>query len=229
MNAVAKSFLTYLRDLAATVAGVDVEGTFLFAAFVRQLHRRLARATRRFERLVESFAGFGPFPPSKPRSQPAPGARKPSDCVLSNRRGIALGIQEAHAYAVILRARLADPEFLAFIAADPRCGRILRPLCRLLGVDLPPILRLPRQPSPRTRTRSTARAAAERRLLLLQSAKPITPADHPLSPREPAPGRYHQHYFWPPPRQVMKVSRAVSAASSRVQRFSPVGAKPRPG
>ncbi|HEX3349515.1 MAG TPA: hypothetical protein VHS58_15570, partial [Acetobacteraceae bacterium] len=42
---------------------------------------------------------------------------------------------------------LEDPEMQATIAAEPRrMGRILRPLCRMLGVgEIPDLLRLPSQ------------------------------------------------------------------------------------
>ena len=50
---------------------------------------------------------------------------------------------------------LADPELLAMLEAAPRqAGRILRPLCRILGIPLPPFLRLP------PRDKRTAPAAA---------------------------------------------------------------------
>ena len=43
-----------------------------------------------------------------------------------------------------LRALLAEPEMVALLAASPRAVRTLKPLCRMLGVDLP----LPPAPVP---------------------------------------------------------------------------------
>ncbi|MDE2328208.1 MAG: hypothetical protein KGK13_10120, partial [Rhodospirillales bacterium] len=41
---------------------------------------------------------------------------------------------------------LAEPETRALIAAEPRLGRILRPLCRTLGILLPAPQSCPRRP-----------------------------------------------------------------------------------
>jgi hypothetical protein len=45
-----------------------------------------------------------------------------------------------------LRHLLADPEMTALIQAAPQAGRLLRPLCRNLGVELPPCLQPPPRP-----------------------------------------------------------------------------------
>ena len=61
-------------------------------------------------------------------------------------------VPEAAAAAGQLRALLAEPELQRRIGAEPRLGRILRPLCRSLGVKLPAMLRppprAPRRPRP---------------------------------------------------------------------------------
>ena len=41
-----------------------------------------------------------------------------------------------------LQALLAEPEMAAFVAATPQAGRLLRPLCHMLGVR-PPVLKRP--------------------------------------------------------------------------------------
>ena len=47
----------------------------------------------------------------------------------------------------------------AFLAAVPRAGRLLRPLCHMLGVPLPEYLKLPPRPrKPRARKPRTPRA-----------------------------------------------------------------------
>jgi hypothetical protein len=64
-------------------------------------------------------------------------------------------VPEAAAAGSQLRHLLADPEMAALVEAAPQMGRLLRPLCRSLGVRLPPGLppqpgaakpRTPRQP-----------------------------------------------------------------------------------
>jgi hypothetical protein len=59
-------------------------------------------------------------------------------------------VPEAAAAGSQLRHLLADPEMAALIEAAPQMGRLLRPLCRSLGVRLPPgLLPPPRAPKPR--------------------------------------------------------------------------------
>ncbi|MBV9656450.1 MAG: hypothetical protein JOZ42_17985 [Acetobacteraceae bacterium] len=43
---------------------------------------------------------------------------------------------------------LSDPAFLALLAQAPQAGRILRPLCHMLRIELPEYLRLPPRPRP---------------------------------------------------------------------------------
>ncbi len=45
-----------------------------------------------------------------------------------------------------VEALLADPDLAALLAQAPQAGRILRPLCRMLGIETPAALRLPRRP-----------------------------------------------------------------------------------
>jgi hypothetical protein len=45
-----------------------------------------------------------------------------------------------------LEKLVEDPELQALVAAAPQLGRVLRPLCHMLAVKLPPWLRLPRRP-----------------------------------------------------------------------------------
>jgi hypothetical protein len=47
-------------------------------------------------------------------------------------------VPEAAAFGAQLQHLLADPEMAALVAAAPQAGRVLRPLCRMLGVRPPP-------------------------------------------------------------------------------------------
>ena len=69
---------------------------------------------------------------------------------------------EASAAASQLQALLGDPEMAALIAAAPRqMGRVLRPLCRMLGIAPPPGLHVsPPQPRRRRRADPPADGAA---------------------------------------------------------------------
>ena len=69
---------------------------------------------------------------------------------------IALGGHHAAISGSQLQHFLQRPDAAEFLAAVPRAGRHLRPICRMLGVDLPPCLQLPpraprapRKPRPR--------------------------------------------------------------------------------
>ena len=63
-----------------------------------------------------------------------------------------------------LQRLLADPEMAALLAATPRMGRLLRPLCRMLAVEPPPGLFAPpnraRRPSVRADTPGEAATPA---------------------------------------------------------------------
>ena len=57
----------------------------------------------------------------------------------------------AAGYASQLNHLIATPEFTIFIREAPQAGRILRPLCRMLGITPEPPLALPPRPAPARR------------------------------------------------------------------------------
>lgn len=96
------------------------------------LWRRLTRISRRFEQAV--------LRPGKMRVA-RPGraaANKARAAPLPRKRGWLVGElgSEAAAYGSQLAHVLAGPEMQALIAAVPGAGRVLRPVCRMLGYDL---------------------------------------------------------------------------------------------
>ena len=177
MNLAAR-FAAILHALCAAVARRGAAGAFAgeaarqgrpgsaFAdphALTVLLWSRLQRAIARFARL----AAGAPPPRPRQRSNLARPARARSAPDLPRRRGWLLApVPEATAAASQLRAFLAEPETRALIAAEPRLGRILRPLCRTLGILLPE--------APQSRAR--------------RPRAPITPAaaDPPTRPHRPA-------------------------------------------
>ena len=48
---------------------------------------------------------------------------------------LALVPQEAAGFAGQVRTLLAEPEMVALLAASPQARRVLKPLCRMLGVE----------------------------------------------------------------------------------------------
>jgi len=70
------------------------------------------------------------------------------------------------------RHLLTDPEALALLLASPQLVDMLRPLCRMLGVDLPAAVLPPRPPEaaprpPRRRSRRLWRPPSRRSDMLL--------------------------------------------------------------
>ncbi len=151
-------------------------GTQMFVALVRPsphkplppatwhlLTERLARLAKRFRALAARVAAGASTPrpsrPAKPRPD-KPRLAKPS--LPTGRGWITLRIEAAAPCGGELHMLLQEPELPALVRAAPQAGRLLRPLCRALGVDLPDWLRLPprqktRQPSPCTSKPTTPR------------------------------------------------------------------------
>lgn len=126
-----------VRRLGLIVAGIVavVARRFLkdpaFHQVIVPLCGWLNRAVRRFAR-VRVVAAVPGAPGAAVRGERAPVVR----VRLPSRRAWllrALGWEVA-GYGSQLRALLAEPEMAALVAAVPGVGRILRPLCQMLGV-----------------------------------------------------------------------------------------------
>ena len=100
--------------------------------FTILLCSRLGRAARRFERAMSR-----PARPARARVRaPQDEAARPRTIGLPQGQAWlvrALGY-EAAGYGSQLQALLTDPEMQAVLAGLPVAGRILRPICRMLGV-----------------------------------------------------------------------------------------------
>jgi hypothetical protein len=85
---------------------------------------------------------------------------------------------------------LGDPELRALLAHAPQAGRILRPLCHMLGIKTPAVLRLPRRPRRRPdHPGSTEAGATGGEAPQARAARPILPLWRapPRSPPLPMP------------------------------------------
>ena len=125
------------RALAARGTGLGLAGPLLAL-----LWSRLRRTTVRFARLAEKVRA-GTLPPPRrrlrsPRPVQPPPPRLPRGFAWLVRR-----LPQAAAAASQLQYLLADPAMADLLAAAPQAGRLLRPLCRMLGVRPPPLLRPP--------------------------------------------------------------------------------------
>jgi len=160
---------------------------------------RLDRLAVRLQRLYDRWlANTLPSPrprrprPATPRPKAAP-ARIPelpipgvglADAPARLPRGhgwVLRRIPEVGSESGRLHEALQNPHSRAFVEAAPQAARLLRPLCRALGVDLPDWLRLP--PRPRRTRKPRPRAEKPRRWKL-------TDPELKLRPYEIAAARY---------------------------------------
>ncbi len=140
------------------------------------LWRRLGRLATRFEILFARWTA-GHLPrrrPSRPRTTAHPATpSQPSTPRLPRVHGwVNHRIPDAAPPSGHLGALLRDPVTRAFVQAAPQAGRLLRPLCRALGVPQPEWLKLP----VRTRKQRPTRHPAP------ESTPPPAGPDRPLPP-----------------------------------------------
>ena len=186
MRTVAESFSLLMLGLKAVIAEVAAPDRSR-TAFLVFVWGRLSHMVVRFEKLYARWkAGTlpkhrGPRPPPAQREEDDAKPRaKPPFRLPGGRMWLVRHVQKSAAFGSQLRHLLAtDPEIPAFLEACPQAGRILRPLCQALGVNLPapygvridhlaPIAPKPRRPRPSRRKpaaeprplRRPARAAA---------------------------------------------------------------------
>ena len=152
--------LEMARRLALILAaiGAVVARRFLrdpqFHGLIVPLWTWLGRSGRRFERAVMRPVEVGPPVAPLARVRAASAARARGVRLPSRRAWLlrALGWEVA-GYGCQLEALLAEPGMQAVLANVPAVGRILRPLCRMLGLTvLPPVCKVaavPKVPKPR--------------------------------------------------------------------------------
>jgi hypothetical protein len=137
------------RAIAARCAGRDAAITVARPLLIL-LWSRLNRTVLRFASLA-ARAAAGRLAAPRPRlARPAP-VSPPSPRPRPRVPAVGFAwlvrlVPGTAAYGSQLQHLLATPEMTALLATAPQAGRILRPLCRMLGVPLPPALRLPRVP-----------------------------------------------------------------------------------
>ncbi len=144
---------------------------------------RLRRMAVRFARLAARVQAGAP-----PATRPRPARSGPPPKPLP--RGFAWLVRlvpATAASAAQLQHLLADPEMAALIAAAPQAGRILRPLCRMLGIRPPPGLSRPPPAAPAAPSRPAATGRAP---------PPASPRDRP--PRPPPDPTIGPHTIGPP-------------------------------
>ena len=157
-RAPAERLASILDMLCRAVA--DQGGRKLLAGpLVILIWTRLRRISTRVLRLAARIEAGAP--PPKPRRKRAPRPQRPPP-PLRLPRGkkwlVRLMRMEAAAAGSQLRHLLDQPDMRALAAADPRMGRLLRPLCHMLGVTPTPEIAAPRPiPPPAPASPASAR------------------------------------------------------------------------
>lgn len=151
--------LTQIIDLLRSTLASHAGKHRAAAPIVLLLWPYLHRIAVRFARLVARPAQPRPATPRPDRN---PTARSPR---LPQGFGWVVRLtQDAAVFSSLLRTLLSSPEMAALLAERPSAGRVLRPLCRMLGIgpapDLPPAL-FPqrRKPTPKPTPRSNQTTA----------------------------------------------------------------------
>ena len=144
-------FSAILTDLCAAIAVVAARDRRLTPLLVA-VWGRISRMSVRLERLVALWrAGKLPLAPvaRAPRNRQAetPAGRPagPRQSYPASRAWLVVRVWEATAFRSQLEHLLSQEDCAAFLAAVPQAGRILRPLCHMLGVEtVPEVVRRPK-------------------------------------------------------------------------------------
>src|ERR1035437_7089914 len=132
------SFALILTGLRAVLAARAAKDRALTALLVL-VWNRLSRMATRFERLIAHWrAGTLPSPRPSRAGQPRKHTPKPTLPTAPARLAAPVGYTAA-GFGSQLQHALSDPELAEFLAAAPQANRLLRPLCRMLGIE-PPII-----------------------------------------------------------------------------------------
>ncbi|HQU25212.1 MAG TPA: hypothetical protein PKX13_13150 [Acidiphilium sp.] len=153
--------------------GLERPLTLFIASYIRRLSRRFLTCAAR-----------APLP-HRPRTQirPASPPKPPAPYTLPTSHNWLRRLIDTHiitGYASQLHHQITTPEFLLLFSQNPALGRPLRPLCRMLGIPLPPSLRLTPKPRPNPPPKSPNPASPPR-----PKAKSILPPRHLTPPQTP--------------------------------------------
>ncbi len=190
--ALADRFACLVEGLRRAIAARGA-GAWLAVPLMLLLWSRLRRIALRFARLAEKLRA-GTLPPPRRRLRSSRPARPPA---LRLPRGVAWLLRrlpQAAAAASQLQHLLADPAMDDLLAAAPQAGRLLRPLCQMLGVCPPPARSLssgrkqagPVGPPPPVRPAAPSRPAGRSRPPPRARPRAVTPPPAARAPPVPA-------------------------------------------
>jgi len=144
MQPLAALFSTILAALRAAIAPVAARDRTRTALLVH-VWSRLSRMATRFERLFARWQA-GTLPKPRPSRAGQPRSRANTPRLPSGRAWLVVTVRETASIALQINLVLSHPDLPAFLHAAPQAGRILRPLCHMLG--LPPPTQNPQHPRP---------------------------------------------------------------------------------
>ena len=127
-------FSIIFTNLKAAIAVVAAREPALTALLVL-VWGRVSRMAARLERLVALWRA-GKLPARRPSRAGAVRATGIRERYPTAPGWLVAEVWEARAYGSQLAHALAEAEMVAFLAAVPQAGRILRPLYRMLGVGV---------------------------------------------------------------------------------------------
>ena len=130
------AFLSGIVEGLCTTIGPYTVNNPVFARLLGLVWTYLRRATRRFDRLYDLWkAGRLPKPrPALPNRAPCPARRS----MPRGRAWLIRLAQRTAQYTGHVQILVNDPEIAAMLAEVPQAGRILRPICQMLGIAMPP-------------------------------------------------------------------------------------------
>jgi hypothetical protein len=136
MSALATTFGTILNGLKAVIAELAAKDRPR-TQFLVQIWTRLNTTIQRFEKLVTHWRN-NTLPRQRKRA-PRPGRPSTTPSLPAGKRWILNHVDHvnARAHASQLQHFLTSEACVAFLAEVPRAGRILRPLARSLGLQMP--------------------------------------------------------------------------------------------
>jgi hypothetical protein len=132
------------------------------------VHAWLGRLVQRFTALVARAEAGTLRPPRRrvPRPDGSPSKSPPREPQARLPKSFAWLIRvlpyEAACFGSQLQHQFSQPEMIALLEAAPQVGRILRPVCWMLAIELPPALRLPPRPPRPRKPKPPRQSPAER-------------------------------------------------------------------
>jgi hypothetical protein len=130
------NFTPLLSRLQAAIAAVAAREPALTALLVA-VWGRIGRISTRLERLIALWrAGMLPAPRVRRGRVPGAAPRKIVAVLPRVPAWLLVAVRDAAPYGTRLEEMLSEAECVEFLAAAPQARRLLRPLCRMLGVGV---------------------------------------------------------------------------------------------